>query len=85
MEKKMRESSLNIVSDGSIINGVAYDLNNILSEIKGRTVLMMNNVNQPHLIRKQFSEILTCVDKGIKTTELLWNSDRVDKGFRRSE
>jgi len=80
MEKKLGAGGLNIVSDDSINNGVAYDLNNLLSAIKGRTVLMMNSVDQSHPIRKQFSEILTCVDKGIKTTELLWDFDRINKG-----
>ena len=80
MGKKLEADGLNIVSDDSIYKGVAYDLNNILSAIKGRTVLMMNSVDLSHPIRKQFSEILTCVDKGIKTTECLWDSDRVYKG-----
>lgn len=71
--------------DKAFTAGVAHDLNNLLSAIKGRTVLMMNSVHPSDPLQKHFNEIITCIDKSIDTTELLLNSNRVDEGFERSE
>ena len=52
---------------------VASDLKNLLSAIKGRTILMKNIINPIHPLQLHFDEILNCIDESSQITNHLIN------------
>lgn len=50
---------------------VASDLQNLLSTIKGRTILMKHSISPLNPLQTQFDEILNCIDESTEITNLL--------------
>lgn len=55
----------------AITAGIFFDLKNLLSTIKGKTILMMNRNNSAHSYQPDFNELVTLVDESIIRTELI--------------
>lgn len=50
---------------------VASDLKNLLTAIKGRTILMKNIINPLNPLQSHFDEILNCIDESSEITNHL--------------
>lgn len=70
-------------TDSKLSPGVVHDLNHFLSDIKGRTVLMMKSVNLSHPLQDQFNEIINRIDESIEATEVLSNHSKSDQGLQK--
>lgn len=55
---------------------VASDLKNLLSTIKGRTILMKNIVTPSNPLQSHFDEILHCIKESSDITNLLLHPPR---------
>ena len=60
-----------IFLEDTITYNVASDLKNLLSAIKGRTILMKHSINPANPLQSHFDEILNCIDKSSEITNLL--------------
>ncbi|MBU1343186.1 MAG: hypothetical protein KKE44_08830 [Proteobacteria bacterium] len=57
--------------EDTITYTIASDLRNLLSAIKGRTILMKNVINPSNPLQYHFDEILNCLDESSDITNLL--------------
>jgi len=57
-------------------DGVAHDLNNLLTVIKGRALLMLHGVAKADPLYWHINQILQCVDKGNEITTVLLDSQK---------
>ncbi len=54
-----------------ITAGIVFDLKNLLSAIKGNTILMINRANSDHYFQPDFNEIVILVEESIIRAELI--------------
>lgn len=79
------KDSLFLNIDKSPADGSVNNLNNLLSAIKEKTVLMIYSVSPSNPIQKHFYEIITCIDKSIEITDHLSDFPKVDENFQKLE
>lgn len=62
----------------SLASGIAHDLNNLLSAIKGRASLMINSITPADPLYPHVKEIISYIDKGSDIANQLLGFARVD-------
>ncbi len=65
----------------SLASGIAHDLNNLLSAIKGRASLMLNSITPTDPLYPHVKEIIDCIDKGSDIADQLLGFARVDSCY----
>lgn len=65
----------------ALANGIAHDVNNLLTAIKGHASLMLNNVNPTDPLYGHIIEILSCIDKGSDLTSQLLGFAMADEVY----
>lgn len=65
----------------SLASGIAHDLNNLLSAIKGRASLMLNSITPTDPLHPHVMEIINCIDKGSDIADQLLGFARVDEYY----
>ncbi len=77
-----KDESLDAVE--ALANGIAHDVNNLLSAIKGHASLMMSSVNPSDPLYGHISEILSCIDQGSEIANQLLGFAKVDAFYTTS-
>lgn len=68
----------------ALASGIAHDLNNLLSAIKGHASLMMNSISPSDPIYNHVVEIINCIDHGSSIATQLLGFAKVDEYFTTS-
>lgn len=65
----------------SFAGGIAHDLNNLLTAIKGRATLMMNSVKPSDPLCGHIMQIISCIDQGSEIANQLLGFAKVDEYY----
>ena len=68
----------------ALASGIAHDLNNLLTAIKGRASLMINSVKPSDPLYGHIVEIIRCIDKGSDIANQLLGFAKVDEYYTSS-